>query len=240
MRTAFRITVGGVRSHKGRENLICIHTGPSFSFSSFSPVVLLFVLFRGAASEQGGGQRTTRMREEEGKERERENMCKKRRNRGVPRVAAPRRWGGAMLNMAPDKAADETISFQCYPLPAALLYTGRPALTAGSSFFFSLSLSLVSYPYSSLFTSSLVLALLSTFPSLPPPKKSTSLIVLSLSSIFILFSFLLDVLCTSSLRYAVKIEIKSFWFFRYCYIYLQRRPGFLNLCHRIVGRGSGV
>lgn len=91
-----------------------------------------------------------------------------------------------MLNMAPDKAADETISFQCYPLPAALLYTGRPALTAVllSSFpSFSLSLSLVSsHPYSSLFTSSLVLALLSTFPSLLPkiylPHRSSSLLYL--------------------------------------------------------------
>ena len=38
------------------------------------------------------------------------------------------RWCGAMLNMAPDKAADETISFQRASsgrLPAALLYTGR-------------------------------------------------------------------------------------------------------------------
>lgn len=56
-----------------------------------------------------------------------------------------------MLNMAPDKAADETISFQCYPLPAALLYTGRPALTAVPSFFLSSrissSLFLSFYPF---------------------------------------------------------------------------------------------
>lgn len=187
MRTAFRITVGGVRSHKGRENLICIHTGPSFSFSSFSSVVLLFVLFRGAASEQGGGQRTTRMKEEEGKERERENMCKKRRNRGVPRVAAPRRWGGAMLNMAPDKAADETISFQCYPLPAALLYTGRPALTAGSSFFFSLSLSFSGIL--SLFLSFYIFACIGSsfylpFPPSPPKNLPPSSFFLSPLSSF--------------------------------------------------------
>lgn len=42
-----------------------------------------------------------------------------------------RRWGGAMLNMAPDKAADETISFQCYPphlpyyIPTGPVYSSR-------------------------------------------------------------------------------------------------------------------
>lgn len=91
-----------------------------------------------------------------------------------------------MLNMAPDKAADETISFQCYPLRAALLYTGRPALTAVLlSYALPLSLSLVSsHPYSSssLFTPLLVLALLSTFPPLHPkiylPHHSPSLLYL--------------------------------------------------------------
>lgn len=134
-----------------------------------------------------------------------------------------------MLNMAPDKAADETISFQCYPLPAALLYTGRPALTAvllSSSLFLS---PISSHPYSSssLFMSSLVLALLSTFPSLLFPK-STSLIILHLSFIFTLFSFLLDILCTSNLRYAVKIEIKRLLiFFNITLFIFDDAPGFL-------------
>lgn len=90
-----------------------------------------------------------------------------------------------MLNMAPDKAADETISFQCYPLPAALLYTGRPALTAGSSFFFSLSLSFSGIL--SLFLSFYIFACIGSsfylpFPSSPQkiylPHRSFSLLYL--------------------------------------------------------------
>lgn len=69
--------------------------------------------------------------------------------------------------------------------------------------------------------------------SLTHQNLPSSNIVLPLTFIFILFSFLLDIPCTSNVRYAIKIEIASFWFFRYRYIYLRRRPGFFNLYHRI-------
>lgn len=44
------------------------------------------------------------------------------------RVGMVRRWGVAMLNTAPDKAADETTSFQCYPPVCLIIYrpTDRP------------------------------------------------------------------------------------------------------------------
>lgn len=75
-----------------------------------------------------------------------------------------------MLNMAPDKAADETISFQCYPLPAALLYTGRPALTAVLllSLFLWYLLILILHP----FFLRLCLYWLFSLPSLPSTPKN--------------------------------------------------------------------
>lgn len=86
-----------------------------------------------------------------------------------------------MLNMAPDKAADETISFQCYP--AALLYTGRPALTAVPSFFLSLSLfpSVSSRSYSPISFSSFTSFPLSSPPSYLPHRSSSFLYLRSVS-----------------------------------------------------------
>lgn len=119
-----------------------------------------------------------------------------------------------MLNMAPDKAADETISFQCYPLPVALLYTGRLALTAVLSFFLSLSLSLDILSSLFLFPFFLLplrlrslFLLLLLFLSLP---KATSLIVLPLSFIFIPFSFLLDIPVHVQPKTTMKVEIANF------------------------------
>lgn len=149
-----------------------------------------------------------------------------------------------MLNMAPDKAADETISFQCYPLPAALLYTGRPALTAVllSSTLFLSPVSPHPYSSSSLFTSSLVLALLSTFP--PPPPALPQIYLPHHSPSFL---YLHSVLVSSRYPVHVQSEIcrkdrdkELFDFFRYCFVYLRRRPGFLNLCHRIFGHENAV
>jgi len=139
-----------------------------------------------------------------------------------------------MLNMAPDKAADETISFQCYhPLSAALLYTGRPALIAA------LSLPLSQYP-SVLVPQFLPLRcigpsfyflLLSSPPPFPPLAKiylsrrwgifsllssfyhrelclSHRWCIFFLSLIFfvMLLAFSRDIPCTSNLGYAIKIE----------------------------------
>lgn len=92
-----------------------------------------------------------------------------------------------MLNMAPDKAADETISFQCYPLSAALLYTSRPALIAVLLRFF-FPLSAFSHLYSSLFISACIgssfyLSFLLRSQNLP----SSSFLLSLLSSFYILF-----------------------------------------------------
>lgn len=111
-------------AQRAREDLICIHTGPYSFSSSFSSSVSPTRPFLRSCF-------WTRRKWENDEDERKERACvKTRRNRGLLQVAAPRRWGGAMLNMAPDKAADETISFRCYPLSAALLYTGRPALSA--------------------------------------------------------------------------------------------------------------
>jgi len=94
-----------------------------------------------------------------------------------------------MLNMAPDKAADETISFQCYhPLSAALLYTGRPALIAA------LSLPLSQYP-SVLIPQFLPLRCIGPsfyflLPPPPPPPPSSPCQNLPLASLGHFFSFI--------------------------------------------------
>ena len=55
----------------------------------------------------------------------RRNVYKKKGTVGIW-LGVARRWGGAMLNMAPDKASDETISFQRYPFVCLIIYTDRP------------------------------------------------------------------------------------------------------------------
>lgn len=63
-----------------------------------------------------------------------------------------------MLNMAPDKAADETTSFQCYPPVCLIIYRTEPPEPAAPRplsvllsllfFFFPLALPSISYPFS--------------------------------------------------------------------------------------------